>query len=50
MKTIAPDERLVYRFEGEGRQVWLYHCGTAPLSPHSLQGHAWRGHYRPGGP
>ena len=38
MKTIAPGERLVYRFEAKGAGIWLYHCGTAPLSLHMTQG------------
>ena len=38
MKTIAPGERLVYRFEAKAAGIWLYHCGTAPLSLHMTQG------------
>ena len=38
MKTIAPGERLIYRFEAKGAGIWLYHCGTAPLSLHMTQG------------
>ena len=38
MKTIAPGESLVYRFEAKAAGIWLYHCGTAPLSLHMTQG------------
>ena len=38
MKTIAPGERLVYRFEAKAAGMWLYHCSTAPLSLHMTQG------------
>ncbi len=38
MRTIAPGERLVYRFEARGSGVWLYHCSTAPMSTHIAAG------------
>ncbi|MGV3016768.1 multicopper oxidase domain-containing protein [Rothia sp. 88186D007BW] len=34
MRTIAPGEELVYRFEAVRSGIWLYHCGTAPVSAH----------------
>ncbi|WP_240333947.1 multicopper oxidase domain-containing protein [Rothia sp. ZJ932] len=38
MRTIAPGESLVYRFEARGAGVWLYHCSTAPMSTHIAAG------------
>lgn len=34
MRTIPPGERLVYRFTAERAGVWMYHCGTDPVSAH----------------
>lgn len=34
MRTIPPGESLVYRFTAERAGVWIYHCGTAPVSAH----------------
>lgn len=38
MRTIAPGERLVYRFTAERSGVWMYHCSTAPMSTHIAAG------------
>ena len=38
MKTIAPGEKLTYRFEATGSGIWLYHCSTAPMSLHMAAG------------
>ena len=38
MKTIAPGEKLVYRFEATGTGIWLYHCSTTPMSLHMASG------------
>lgn len=38
MRTIAPGESLVYRFEAKRHGVWLYHCATAPMSAHIAAG------------
>ena len=38
MRTIAPGESLVYRFEATGSGVWLYHCSTMPMSTHIAAG------------
>src|SRR4029079_8025991 len=32
MRTIAPGERLVYRFTAHRAGAWLYHCSTMPMS------------------
>lgn len=34
MRTIAPGESLVYEFTAERAGVWMYHCGTAPMTAH----------------
>lgn len=34
MRTIAPGESLVYRFTAEMAGIWLYHCGTDPMTSH----------------
>lgn len=38
MRTIAPGEELVYRFEATGSGIWLYHCSTMPMSAHIAAG------------
>lgn len=38
MRTIAPGESLVYRFEAVRSGIWLYHCSTAPMSTHVAAG------------
>lgn len=38
MRTIAPGERLTYRFEARGSGIWLYHCSTMPMSSHIASG------------
>jgi nitrite reductase (NO-forming) len=34
MRTIAPDESLVYQFRADYAGIWMYHCGTAPALAH----------------
>lgn len=34
MRTIPPGQSLVYRFTAERAGVWMYHCGTDPVSAH----------------
>ena len=34
MRTIAPGESLVYEFIANRAGVWMYHCGTAPVTAH----------------
>lgn len=38
MRTIAPGERLTYRFTAERAGVWMYHCSTMPMSAHISAG------------
>lgn len=38
MRTIAPGERLVYRFTATRAGIWLYHCSTMPMSVHIANG------------
>ena len=38
MRTIAPGERLVYRFRATRAGVWLYHCSSMPMSAHIANG------------
>lgn len=38
MRTIAPGEELIYRFEATGSGIWLYHCSTMPMSTHIAAG------------
>lgn len=38
MRTIAPGESLVYRFEAVASGIWLYHCSTMPMSTHLAAG------------
>ncbi len=34
MRTLAPGERLIYRFTARRAGAWLYHCSTPPQSLH----------------
>ncbi len=34
MRSIAPGEQLVYRFEATAAGIFMYHCGTAPVLHH----------------
>ncbi|MFJ5838992.1 multicopper oxidase domain-containing protein [Streptomyces shenzhenensis] len=38
MRTLAPGERLVYRFRADRAGAWLYHCSTAPMLQHMGNG------------
>ncbi len=38
MRTIAPGERLVYRFTARRAGIWMYHCSTMPMSAHIANG------------
>lgn len=38
MRTIAPGESLVYRFTAQRAGIWMYHCGTPPVSSHIAAG------------
>lgn len=38
MRTIAPGERLVYRFRAPRAGAWLYHCSTMPMTTHLANG------------
>lgn len=38
MRSIAPGERLVYRFTANRSGAWLYHCGTMPMTAHIAAG------------
>lgn len=38
MRTIAPGEELTYTFTAERAGVWMYHCGTMPVSTHIAHG------------
>ena len=38
MRTIAPGESLVYRFTAQRAGIWLYHCGTTPVTSHIAAG------------
>ena len=46
MKTIAPGESLIYRFEARGAGMWLYHCSSMPMSSHMGSGNVRRRHHR----
>ena len=34
MRTIEPGESLVYRFTATKAGIWMYHCGTMPMTAH----------------
>lgn len=38
MRTIAPGEKLVYRFTAKRAGIWMYHCGTMPMTTHIAMG------------
>ncbi|PQM53042.1 multicopper oxidase domain-containing protein [Mycolicibacter virginiensis] len=38
MRTLAPGERLVYRFTAHRAGAWLYHCSTPPMALHIANG------------
>nr|WP_225956775.1 multicopper oxidase domain-containing protein [Amycolatopsis lexingtonensis] len=38
MRTLAPGERLVYRFTAQRAGAWLYHCSSMPMSQHIANG------------
>ncbi|GAA5112564.1 multicopper oxidase domain-containing protein [Haloechinothrix salitolerans] len=38
MRTLAPGERLVYRFTATKAGAWLYHCSTPPMTQHIANG------------
>lgn len=40
MRTIAPGESLVYKFEATRAGIWMYHCGTMPMTAHIANGMA----------
>lgn len=38
MRTIEPGESLEYVFEAKRSGIWMYHCGTMPMSTHIANG------------
>src|SRR5690606_27406075 len=38
MRTIPPGESLTYRFVAQRSGVWMYHCGTMPMTAHIAAG------------
>ncbi|WEV79052.1 multicopper oxidase domain-containing protein [Janibacter cremeus] len=38
MRTIPPGERLRYEFTAARAGIWMYHCGTPPMSTHIASG------------
>lgn len=38
MRTIEPGESLVYEFTADRAGVWMYHCGTMPMTTHIANG------------
>lgn len=38
MRTIAPGEQLTYRFTATMSGIWMYHCGTMPMTAHIANG------------
>lgn len=38
MRTIEPGESLVYEFTANRSGIWMYHCGTMPMSHHVANG------------
>ncbi len=38
MRTIAPGQRLTYRFTATRSGIWMYHCSTMPMSTHIAAG------------
>lgn len=40
MRTIAPGESLIYKFEATRAGIWMYHCSTMPMTAHIANGMA----------
>ena len=40
MRTIPPGESLEYEFEAKRAGIWMYHCGTDPMTAHIAAGMA----------
>lgn len=40
MRTIAPGESLEYKFTATRAGIWMYHCGTMPMTGHIANGMA----------
>ena len=38
MRTIPPGEQLTYRFTATMSGIWMYHCGTMPMTAHIANG------------
>lgn len=38
MRTIQPGESLTYNFTAERAGIWMYHCGTMPMTAHIANG------------
>ena len=38
MRTIEPGESLVYEFTAGRAGIWMYHCGTMPMTQHIANG------------
>ncbi|MCS4485166.1 multicopper oxidase domain-containing protein [Gleimia sp. 6138-11-ORH1] len=38
MRSIEPGESLVYEFTAQRAGIWMYHCGTAPMTMHIATG------------
>jgi len=38
MRTIEPGESLVYEFTAGRSGIWMYHCGTMPMTQHIANG------------
>lgn len=38
MRTIAPGEKLIYKFTAQRAGIWLYHCATHPMATHIAAG------------
>ena len=38
MRTLAPGESLTFSFTATRAGIWMYHCGTAPVSAHIASG------------
>lgn len=38
MRSIGPGESLEYNFRAEHAGIWMYHCGTMPMSMHVAAG------------
>lgn len=38
MRTLEPGESLVYEFTANRSGIWMYHCGTMPMTQHIANG------------